>query len=149
MNGPSSLLRIRNIAGRASTKVEAMSLPRRLPATRTKTRAPLLLNAAISSGRYRRRWSFVRTTHFLCPTAASQTRSSSSRLKWSSWISTAKPCSTRTLRSGSTPKDLSMKKTVPSGGFAADRFFDSTCLQSEIASKVSDRVTGLVPLVDC
>ena len=41
-----------------------------------------------------------------------------------------------------------MKNTVPSGGFAADGFFDRTDLQTEVQRKIRDRITGLVSLVD-
>ena len=46
------------------------------------------------------------------------------------------------------PSDLSMKNTVPSGGFAADRFFDRTGLQIEVLREILDGIAGLVSLVD-
>jgi hypothetical protein len=51
-------------------------------------------------------------------------------------------------RSGSTPSDLSMKNTVPSGGFAADCSFDLTYLQIEVLSKIGHGIARLVSLVD-
>ena len=54
-NGPGRTRRIREIAGNALRNTSAISLPLKFPATRTNTRAPLDLNAAISSGRYRKR----------------------------------------------------------------------------------------------
>ncbi len=50
---------------------------------------------------------------------------------------------------GSTPKERSMKKTVPSGGLATDCFFDGTGLQLEIPHKVSEGIARLIALVDC
>ena len=40
-------------------------------------------------------------------------------------------------KGSSTPSDLSMKNTVPSGGFATDRF-DRTDLQMEVLRKFCD-----------
>jgi hypothetical protein len=52
MNGPGRELRRVRILGTALTKTPAISLPRRLPAVRTNTRALLARNAASSKGRY-------------------------------------------------------------------------------------------------
>ena len=46
------------------------------------------------------------------------------------------------------PSDLSMKKTVPSGGFAADRFFDGTGVQTEVLREFGDGIARLVSFVD-
>jgi hypothetical protein len=51
-NGPVRDCNIRQIAGSAAMKASAISPPRRLPAVRTNTRAPLARSAAISSGRF-------------------------------------------------------------------------------------------------
>jgi|SRR5450755_4002261 hypothetical protein len=90
----------------------------------------------------------VRTTHPRTPTSWSQTRSSSSRAKCLSWTSTVRPDSISFVRIGSIPSDLSMKNTVPSGGFAANRFFDGTDLQTEVLSEVGNRIACFVSLVD-
>ena len=45
-------------------------------------------------------------------------------------------------------RDRSMKNTVPSGGFAADCFFDRTDLQTEVPRKIRDGIAGFVSLVD-
>lgn len=47
-----------------------------------------------------------------------------------------RPALTSLVRMGSMPSDLSMKKTVPSGGFAADCFFDGTGIQAEVLCEV-------------
>jgi hypothetical protein len=52
------------------------------------------------------------------------------------------------VRTGSMPSDLSMKNTVPSGGFAADCFFDGTGLQIEVLREIRDGIPGLVSFVD-
>jgi hypothetical protein len=52
------------------------------------------------------------------------------------------------FRSGSTPSDRSIKNTVPSGGFAADCFFDGTDLQTEVLRKIRSRIASFVSLVD-
>src|SRR5690348_7942777 len=75
-------------------------------------------------------------------------RSSSSRAKWSSWISTARPTLTSSVRVGSMPSDLSMKNTVSSGGFAADGFFDFTGAQTEVVREVRHRIASPVTFVD-
>src|SRR5665213_394127 len=49
---------------------------------------------------------------------------------------------------GSTPSDLSMKNTVPSGGFASDGFFDCTGLQTEVPHQVRYGIPGLVAFID-
>lgn len=50
--------------------------------------------------------------------------------------------------SGSMPSDRSIKKTVSSGGFTADGFFDLTDLQMEVLREVRNGIARLVPLVD-
>src|SRR5713226_2483192 len=59
-----------------------------------------------------------------------------------------RPAFTSSVRIGSTPSDRSMKNTVPSGGFAANGFFDRTDLQTEVLRKIRDGIAGLVSLVD-
>ena len=46
------------------------------------------------------------------------------------------------------PSDLSTKKTVPSGGFAADGFFDGTGVQTEVLRELRDGIPGPISLVD-
>src|SRR5579864_4611863 len=65
-----------------------------------------------------------------------------------SWISTTIPDLMSSVRIGSTPSDRSRKNTVPSGGFAADCFFDRTDLQTEVLRKIRDGIAGPVSLVD-
>jgi len=60
--GPGEEESILQIRGRAVLKTAAISVPRRLPAVKTKTLALLARSAAISSGRYLSRWSLVSTT---------------------------------------------------------------------------------------
>ena len=111
-NGPCLEWRILQIFGNADKNVVAICRPRRLPAVRTNTLALLALSAAISRGRYCNLWSLVRTTQPRSPTVRSHIRSSSSREKWSSWISTSRPALMSSVRIGSMPSDRSMKNTV-------------------------------------
>ena len=54
----------------------------------------------------------------------------------------------RNLNPGPLAPQAIKKKTVPSGGFAADCFFDVTDLQPEVPRESRDGIAGLVSPVD-
>ena len=62
----------RLILGSAFTNISAISVPSMFPAVSTNVRTSACIRALLSLGRYRMRWSFVKTIHLFFPVSLSQ-----------------------------------------------------------------------------
>ncbi len=95
------------MAGRALTKIFAISFPFRSAEVRMKAATPAFISAVFSNTRYLILLSLVKTIQLLSPATLSQLISCSLEAKWSSWIRTVAPAVRRASAICFFPRDRS------------------------------------------